>query len=137
MIRCVTPTAGNPAALDDQIIARYAVLHDAYLAQRSLIPAGRLHELSYDGLSADPVVEMRRLTIALDIPWAQSDELKLQQYLDSISDYQKNRHVGLSDLERQRVAEAWEVYFHALGNPTEDHSQRSETTSRSLQEVPR
>ena len=47
--------------VDDEIIARYRALHDAFHEQRSLIPEGRFHELSFDALEADPVSSVREI----------------------------------------------------------------------------
>lgn len=109
----------DPAMFDAEIIRRYDVLHDAYLAQRSLIPAHRLHEFSYESLDADPIGELRRLYAALELEPFAAVESKVQEYLVSIADYRKNQYHTLNEDERRRVAAAWGRYFQAFGYPTE------------------
>lgn len=112
----------DPVVFDTEIIKRYDALYEAYLAQRGLIPAHRLHELSYDALDADPLGEMRRLYAALELEPFAAVEPEVQEYLSSIADYRKNQYHALDDDERRCVASAWERYFRAFGYPTEVQS---------------
>lgn len=107
----------DPDHFDDAILRRYQVLYAAYFDQRHIIPPGRLHELSYDSLIADPLAEMRRIYQELELgSWA-TVQSKVRDYLGSLGDYQVNRHQDLSAEERGHVATAWRPYFQALGYP--------------------
>ncbi len=109
----------DPSIFESQIIRRYAVLYDAYLQQRDLIPPGRLHELSYDSLTSDPLGELRRLYTSLGLASFTDIQVRVEQYLDSVAKYQTNRYGTLGNDERHRVASAWGRYFQAFGYPTE------------------
>jgi omega-hydroxy-beta-dihydromenaquinone-9 sulfotransferase len=50
-----------PADVDAQILARYTRLHDAYFADRMLIPEGQFAEVGFDDLVKDPVGQVRGL----------------------------------------------------------------------------
>jgi LPS sulfotransferase NodH len=49
----------------EHVIGQYEETYRQYFAQRSLIPAGQLHEVSYEQLEKDPVGEMEQLYEAL------------------------------------------------------------------------
>lgn len=118
----------EPESFDAAIVERYDVLNDSYLAQRDLIPPRRLHELSYEALTADPIGEMRRLYLALDLEPFAAVEPSMREYLESIAGYQKNRHRPLRDDERRWIASAWGRYFHAFGYSTGLHAHEPPTS---------
>lgn len=106
------------SALDDAILRRYTTLYDAYLAQRSLIPPGRLHELSFASLDADPIAQLRHLYDGLQLEGFDEMQPALAAYLGTLEGYQKNRHDTLNEADRLRVEKAWEPYFEAFGYVT-------------------
>ena len=54
--------------LDLEILQRYRMLHDAFHAQRSLIPDGRFHEISFNELEANPLSTIETIYQKLDLP---------------------------------------------------------------------
>lgn len=101
--------------VDDQIIGRYRNLYDAYFAERDLIAADHLHEVSYQDVERDPVGQVAGIYDALALPGFENVEPKLRAYMNSIKDYQKNKHSELPDNLRQRVAEQWRRSFDEWG----------------------
>lgn len=101
--------------LDDLILRRFTVMYDAYFAERELIPAGRLHEVAFADLEAEPMAAMAALYAALDLPGFDRVEPKLRQYLDGLGAYRKNRYEELPAALRERVAREWRRSFEAWG----------------------
>ncbi len=77
--------------LDLEILRRYRAMHDAFHAQRPLIPAGQFHELSFDELESDPIAALRSIYQNLDLPHFETLLPVFQGYLSSQASYQKNR----------------------------------------------
>jgi omega-hydroxy-beta-dihydromenaquinone-9 sulfotransferase len=107
----------RPRRLVDEegILRRYQEMYDAYFEERALIPDGRLHELRYEALEADPVGEVAAIYERLGLPGFAGVEPKLRAYAAATSGYRKNRHVELSPERRRRIGEAWRRNFEAWG----------------------
>ena len=45
----------------DFILEQYTLLFSRYMADRDLVPVGRLHELSFDDLESDPIAALREI----------------------------------------------------------------------------
>lgn len=101
-------------ALDDRIIGNYARMYDAYLAERSAVPAGQLHEIAYADLVRDPIGELERAYAALHLPDFAAARPNVEAYLETVSDYKKNRHVDLPADLRERVDREWARFFEAF-----------------------
>ncbi|MES2440778.1 MAG: sulfotransferase [Verrucomicrobiota bacterium] len=98
-------------AIDDRIIARYTNLHDAFFAQRELIPAGRFHEMSFDELERSPVESVRSLYAKLDLAGFDPFKSELTRYVETLDSYQKNRFHEMEPAIRERVATEWKRSF--------------------------
>jgi hypothetical protein len=93
--------------IDGRILRRYTRLHDAFFAQRDLIPEGHFHEIRFDDLERDPMREMETLYGALQLGDFDAVRPKLLTYLDTLKGYRKNEFQPLDDATREMVAEAW------------------------------
>jgi hypothetical protein len=101
--------------VEEMILRRYAVLYDAFFADRGLIPPGQFHEVGYEDLEADPLGEMERLYERLNLPDFAVVRPALADYVASLAGYRKNRHRELPADLRARIAAAWARYFAAWG----------------------
>jgi hypothetical protein len=97
--------------IDDRIIHRYNLLYDAFFEERSLIPKGHFHELSFEQLERNPMGEMQQLYENLNLPGFSSFRPKLQRYVDSLADYRKNEFGELEPQWRAKIARAWQRSF--------------------------
>jgi omega-hydroxy-beta-dihydromenaquinone-9 sulfotransferase len=105
--------------LDDLILQRYAVMYGAYFEERSLIPPGRLHEIAFADLEADPVGQVATAYEALDLSGFGRLEPRLRAYVESLGSYKKNRYQEIPADVRSRVAQAWGRSFEEWGYPVE------------------
>ncbi|MEZ5304356.1 MAG: sulfotransferase [Verrucomicrobiales bacterium] len=103
------------SVIDDQIIRLYRALHDAFHAQRDLIPAGQFHELSFAELESDPLGAVRRTYEALDLPDFDAFRPDLAAYLASLKGYRKNRFKALEPRIVERLAAEWRTEFDLWG----------------------
>ena len=81
--------------LDSEILSRYRTLHDAFHAQRDLIPAERFHELSFTDLESDPIASLRIIYQNLGLPHFETLRPTFEAYLASQSSYRKNQFTPL------------------------------------------
>jgi hypothetical protein len=105
-------------AQEARMLRQYNELYDAFFEERALIPPGRLHEVGFEDLEADPVGQLRRLYEALALPDFAHVEPALRQYVDSLSGYRKNSYEPLPPALRERVAREWRRCFDEWGYPT-------------------
>jgi hypothetical protein len=101
----------------DRTIGQYREVFDAYFEERGLIPKGRLHEMDFESLEADPIGQLRNMYEALSLPEFSHVEPALQQYLATIKEYKKNNLPELPADVRSRVASEWRRSFEEWGYP--------------------
>ena len=106
---------GDNVDWEERAIRQYREMYDAYFEERSLIPEGRLHEMSYEDLDVDPIGQVRAVYHSLQLPDFDVVEPTLRQYVDSLSGYQKNPRSELPLEIRQRLADEWRFCFDAWG----------------------
>lgn len=90
-----------------ELAEHFGQLFDAYFEQRAAIPEGRLVEMPFADLEADPIGSLRTIYDRLSLPDFAEVEPVVTEYVDSLSDYQKNAHDPPPPEIRQRVNERW------------------------------
>ncbi len=106
------------AGMDGRILRRYTALHEAFFAQRGLIPASQFHEMSFDELERAPMAAMETLYSKLGLTGFDSFKPALQGYVDSLAGYRKNDFSELEPAMRERVAREWHRSFAEWNYPT-------------------
>jgi hypothetical protein len=96
-------------------IHRYAEMYDHFFAERTLIPAGRYHEVAFEDLERDPVGQMRDIYAKLDLPDFGEVETPVRQYVTSLSGYRKNEYPELPVMLRSQIGSAWRRCFEEWG----------------------
>jgi hypothetical protein len=69
------------AWIEDYVLDLFARIEERYAADRAAIPAGRLAELRYEDLAADPKAAVRRLYAELALGPFERVELGIDAYL--------------------------------------------------------
>jgi omega-hydroxy-beta-dihydromenaquinone-9 sulfotransferase len=97
--------------VDDGIIRRYRLMHDAFHEQRSLIPPGRFHELSFQELETDPIASLDSIYKKLDLPDFAEFRTNAEAYLATLGGYRRNRFEPLDPALADRLASEWSREF--------------------------
>ena len=83
----------EPADVARFVLDQFELLHETYQTDRALIPPGRLVELGFAELDADPVAAMRRVYRELGWPdFERVLEPQLRAYAASLAGFKKNDH---------------------------------------------
>lgn len=98
----------------DYLLDTFDTLFETYERDRGLIPAGRLAELRYEDLVADPRQALRSLYETLDLGPLGPAEPAIEAYLDKRRDYQRNVN-RLDPAERDLVERRWGRYRKRFG----------------------
>lgn len=105
----------NPEHIDAIIIRRYKEMYDVFFEERKLIPEGRFYEVSYEELERDPIGQVRQIYENLSLPEFDAVQEPLERYVDSISNYQKNKYSQLPLSLRSQIAQSWQKSFEMCG----------------------
>ena len=103
------------SSLEETTLAQYEEVYEAYFAERTLIPADRLHEIAYETLVADPIATLRDAYRALQLPDFSAAEPRIRSYLATIKDYERNRFGDIDPPWKQAVATRWRRCFDEWG----------------------
>lgn len=103
--------------VEGRTVRQYREAYDAFFGQKALIPPGRLHELRFDDLEADPVGQLRACYEALGLPNFAEAEADVRRYVSSVTGYRKNAHPELDAGTRERVAQECRRCFEDWGYP--------------------
>jgi hypothetical protein len=88
-------------AMEESIIYAYKANMTRYIEDRSLIPAGRLVEMRFEDLEADPVAELQRVYRSLGLDGWDAAKGPVSAYLGTLREYRKNRfEMDAADVER-------------------------------------
>lgn len=105
----------DSADFDDWVLRQYREMYEAFLEEKKLIPNGSFHELSFEDLEADPVLQIRRVYETLDLPDFQIVEPEIRRYVGTLAGYRKNEFPELSAHLKARIAQEWGFCFQEWG----------------------
>ena len=91
---------------EDNLVYFYQRLMYKYFEDAPRIPAGRLVEMKFEDLEADPLGELARLYRELSLEGFEQIRPRLESYLAGLGDYRKNEYRFSRDLV-ERVQGAW------------------------------
>lgn len=101
--------------IGDEILGRYQTLFAAYFRDQPLIPPGRFHELSFSELERDPLGAVERTYAALGIHDFATARPRLEAYVATLRDYEKNRFAPLDAATCARIAAVAAPCFERWG----------------------
>ena len=105
----------NVEEIDAIVIQRYNEMYDAFFEERELIPDCRYHEVRYEDLERDSVGQVKQIYEKLDLPGFGTVQPSLQRYVDSTTNYRKNKYSELPALLRNEIARCWWQSFEMWG----------------------
>ena len=102
------------AGLEEQVFDTFNHIYEVFERDRGLIAPGRLSEVSYEALVADPVGQMRRIYEELELGEFDKVLPALEQYVAGQADYKTNRY-AMSPETRAEITRRWSSFIHKYG----------------------
>ena len=106
----------NFAGLEEYVFSTFDRMFRQYEATRDLIPAGRLYELKYEDLVADPIGQMRTIYERLELGDFETVRPAIEGYFAEQKEYQTNRYAQ-PEAEKAEIRRRWHDYFERYGYP--------------------
>lgn len=100
--------------LEEQVFDTFNHMYELFERDRGLIAPGRLSEVSYEALVADPVGQMRRIYEELELDEFDKVLPALQQYVAGQADYKTNRY-AMSPETRAEITRRWRSFIQKYG----------------------
>jgi len=100
---------GSDAELEREVMSNYVRILQAYLQEKSLVPAGNLVEVKYEDLVAHPMDEVKRVYSSLGLS-VDAALPGIQRYLASRAEYKTNEY-SISPEVVQKINESWGFAF--------------------------
>lgn len=100
--------------LERQILDTFTRMYERFEKDRELIPEGRLAELRYEELVADPLGQMQSVYEQLHLGGFESARPAIAHYMAEHSSY-RPAHYSLSPATTERVRRHWAPYFERYG----------------------
>lgn len=97
--------------IEKVIIENNRDIIDKYLKDRMLIPDGNLVEIAYSDLETAPWNTIRKIYAGLNLDGLNEAEPAVRKYLDSVTNYRKNRYAPLSSKTRIKLLKEWEKLY--------------------------
>ncbi|MGC8604260.1 MAG: sulfotransferase family protein [Desulfomonilaceae bacterium] len=98
----------------ETILNWYVEMFELFERDRHLIPAGSLHELKFEDLEKDPLKELEKIYLSLNLGNFDYLRPRVVNYLNSISDYKKNVF-DLDEKTKALVGQRWKKNFDRYG----------------------
>ena len=101
--------------VENYVLRIYRQLMQRFLAQKALIPPGRLGEVRFEDLERAPLAEVKRIYETLDLPGFPAAEAAFRSYLSSTAGYRKNKY-EVEDRVIAKVNRGWDCAFAEWGS---------------------
>jgi hypothetical protein len=102
------------AWIEQNVLDTFVRMYESFERDRELIPAGRLVDVRYEDLVADPVGQMRQVYRGLDLGDFASVEPALLRHTMKTRDYRTNRYTLPPEMA-DKVRGRWAPYFQRYG----------------------
>jgi hypothetical protein len=107
-------TVENLAWIERHVLDTFVLMYERFEQDRELIPAGRLVDVRYEELVADPVGRMREVYVGLNLGGFADVEPALLRHALKSRDYRTNKYSIPPDVA-DRVRGRWAPYFQRYG----------------------
>jgi hypothetical protein len=107
------------AWIEEQVLTTFVRMYERFERDRELIPAGRLAEVHFEHLVADPVGQMCAIYDRLGLGEFDRVEPAIARFAAEQGDYRTNRY-ELPPATANRVRRKWAPYFERYGYTEQD-----------------
>lgn len=108
------PIPADDAWVKDYVLDMFERLFDAYERDRSLVPPGRLAEMRYEDLTADPLARLEALYDELELGDFEAARPAIAANLEERKGYKRNIN-RIDDADHASVTERWGRYRDRFG----------------------
>ena len=103
----------------DLTFRNYNEVMRAYIEKKKSIPAENLIEIGFDELSLEPIKTMKKVYKHLNLPDWEKAAIEMQNYLNTVENYEKNSFKPLAPEIVERIQKEWAITFEEWGyDPT-------------------
>jgi hypothetical protein len=108
------PLGDNVAWIERQVLDTFVLMYERFEQDRELVPTGRLVDVRYEDLVADPVGQMRAIYAGLNLGGFAAVEPLLIRHALKSREYRTNKY-SLPPEVADRVRGRWAPYFQRYG----------------------
>jgi hypothetical protein len=101
--------------IERTIIEQNALVMHKYLRDRLLIPKGNLVEIAYTELEENPMGTIERIYDSLGLGGLPAARPAIEEYLDSVKGYKKNRYRPLHHRTAEKLRREWAMWYGEWG----------------------
>ena len=105
----------NLEGLEDYILWRYKTMYQSFFEDLDAVPDGQITHIHYEDLIQDRVNAVKTIYKELQLGDFNSIKDKLESYVASIADYQKNRYEPLPAMNKEKIDTHWGSIIEKLG----------------------
>jgi len=105
------------ADLTGRVLRNFRAMYDSFFEDAPLARGSRFHEVRYEDLDRNPLLEMRKLYDALSLQGFDNIKPALEAYIGSLSNYEKNRFAPMCESQRASIKSAWRREFDVWKYP--------------------
>lgn len=99
----------------DRVFYYFSSTLQKYLNERHMIPTGNLLEISFEELDKQPWPTIEKIYSQLNLENFEAARPKIAEYLNSVSEYEKNQFPDLEPHIIERINKEWDFAFKAWG----------------------
>ena len=103
--------------MENSILYAYEAIHKKFFNDKRKINKNQIFELSYDEFVTNPEEQLRNAYLHLNIDNYETALPKFRDEINSIKNYQSNKHSALSKKTIEAINEKWKFVFEEYGYP--------------------
>lgn len=101
--------------IQDHILYAYRNMYKKYLAERSIIPANQLIEISYEDFVASPLEMVKKTYDYLSLGSFDKALPFFREELEAMKDYKTNDYPEMDEASRAKIVKQWGFAFETFG----------------------
>jgi len=98
-----------------RFLDNYRAMEDAFYAESADLPARQVVDLRYEDLDQHPIEQLKRIYAQLELSWDARFEQRLESYLASVADYEKNKFRPMPPEQERLIYAKMSPYFARWG----------------------
>ena len=92
--------------VEEKVLREFRIIYDRLEEARPLLKPGRFHEVRYEELIVNPIVEMEKVYAALELHGFAATRLGLERYFQNTKNYETNKY-EITEQQRAVIEERW------------------------------